>query len=79
MATFGCDGCTRIYQGDPIVINAKQWNKNICDGPYLSEFDDCIKFDCRYNIEGMCVEFHFCERCSKNKKKLNRLFDGFHH
>ena len=79
MATFGCDGCTRVYQGDRIVINAKQWNENICDGPYLSEFDDCIKFDCRYNIEGMCVEFHFCERCSKNKKKLNGLFDDFHH
>jgi len=53
MTTFGCDCCMRVYQGNPIVINAKQWNENICDGPYMSELDDCIKFDCRYNIEGM--------------------------
>ena len=79
MTTFGCDCCMRVYKGNPIVINAKQWNENICDGPYMSELDDCIKFDCRYNIEGMCVEFHFCKNCSKDKKKLNRCFDNFHH
>ncbi|SEH04813.1 hypothetical protein [Candidatus Venteria ishoeyi] len=79
MATFGCDGCNQIYQGEPIVINAKQWNENICDGPFQTEFEDCIKFNCQYNIEGMCVEFHFCKFCSIDKKTLNELFANFNH
>jgi len=51
MATFGCDGCNQLYQGKPVVINAKEWDKNICNGPYQTEFEDCIKVDCQYNIE----------------------------
>lgn len=56
MAFFYCDGCVKAFQGKPIVIlNAKQWNENICDGPFGAEFEDYIEYSCRYNIEGMCV------------------------
>jgi len=79
MAIFGCDSCMRFYEGEPVVINAKQWDKNICEGPFPTQLDDCIKFDCRYNVEGICVEFHFCDRCSTKPKKLNKKFNNFHH
>lgn len=79
MSFFCCDGCERGYRGKYIVINAKKWNENICNGPFLAEFEDCIKYNCRYNVEGMCVEFYFCKNCAKDSEMLNKRFADFHH
>ena len=75
MMNYDCDACGKLFKGKPRSISAKEWNIDICISPYEREFGGCDAVDCRYNIEGeVCIEFHFCNKCSKNKSILDNIF-----
>jgi len=78
MRGYFCDGCGKYINGKPNRITADEWNIDACIRSYERLYDTCNRMDCKYNIEGeVCVDFNFCNKCSKNKSILNRRFESF--
>ncbi len=69
-----CDGCQRIFAVELTVINAKQWKPSICDTP-AAESSACRKLDCVCNIEGMCIDFQFCNECLSSQEIIGKAFE----
>ena len=78
MSGYFCDGCGEYFNGKPDRITADEWNIDVCIRSYERIYDTCNRTDCKYNIEGeVCVDFNFCNKCSKNKSILNERFESF--
>jgi len=71
-----CDGCERIFTKKLTLVTAKQWNPSLCDMS-IADSPACKRFDCRYNIEGGCFEYQFCEGCLSSQEVLDRTFAAF--
>ena len=71
-----CDGCEKIFATELTLVTAKQWKTSLCDTS-VTDAPTCEKFDCRYNIEGGCVEYQFCDMCLSCREVLERTFGAF--
>ncbi len=77
MTTFSCDGCNKLFKGEPERISAKEWDINVCPSPYERECGGCDYINCKYNIEAeVCIEFYFCRSCSKKKSVIDKIFNS---
>ena len=72
-----CDGCQEFFFDKKLtVISAKQWKVSLCDIPMAQSFA-CKKFDCMYNVEGICIEYQFCDECLSSQDIVDKTFEEF--
>lgn len=51
-----CDGCQGVFAKNLNVVTAREWKPSLCDVS-ITESPARKRFDCRYNIEGGCVDY----------------------
>jgi len=68
-----CDGCERVCTEKLTVVNAKKWKPSICDTPTV----ECKNLDCVCHIEGICIEYQFCDECLSSQEIINKTFEEF--
>jgi len=71
-----CDGCERVFTKELTLVTAKEWKPSLCDVS-VADAPTCKRFDCRYNIEGGCIEYQFCDSCLPSQEALDRTFVAF--
>jgi hypothetical protein len=71
-----CDACGKVFNKELKLVNAKEWNKNLCITPLENSYS-CNIVNCKYNIEGeVCIEFYFCKKCLSNKSIMDKIFQN---
>jgi len=71
-----CDGCQRVFAEKLTLVNAKKWKPSICDTP-TSEWQECKNLDCACNIEGICIDYQFCDECLSSQEIIDKTFEEF--
>ena len=71
-----CDGCQRVFTENLTLVNAKKWKPSICDTPTL-EWQECKNLNCVCNIEGICIEYQFCDACLSSQEIVDKTFEEF--
>jgi hypothetical protein len=71
-----CDECQRVFAKKLTLVTAKEWQPSLCNVS-IAESPVCKRFDCRYNIEGGCADYQFCDSCLASQEIIEKTFLGF--
>ena len=71
-----CDGCERVFTEKLTLVNAKKWKPSICDAPTV-KWQECKNLDCVCHIEGICIEYQFCDECLSSQEIIDKTFEEF--